>query len=175
MAEEPKKSGGSKGQLREDRIVEALVPDPGQHQPGFLFIGLLGKAIQPGDWRLYLTPELNEYVEFSEQDVVHSQPISQEESPLGGSRVWLRSGASFRHTCIETRQAQADFLRGGITSAFMSRTSPFVMAGVRRPPPETGYACTRNYVCSTNPHIPACQDASYYCPTNIGCTVYYAC
>jgi hypothetical protein len=174
MADEQKKSGGTKGQLRQDRLVEALVPDPSLHQPGVLLIGFLGKAVQSGDWRLYLTPELNEYVEFSEQDIVHTQPLSQEQTQLGGSRVWLRSGAPFRHTYIETRQVQADFLRGGITSDFMPRTSPFTAAVRGRP--DTGYGCTRNYVCSTNPHIPACQLASEVCPpTPYGCTVYYRC
>jgi hypothetical protein len=158
--------GGSQGQLRQDALVEKLVTDPSQHQPAIQLTGFLGKGAQAGDWRLYLTPRLNEYVEFSEQEVVHTQPLTQDQSPLGGTAVWLKAGTTLRHTQMVSRQVQADFLQGGIASGFMPGASPFMlrtMVGGE----ETGYACTRNYVCSINPHIPACQDATEAC--SIGC------
>jgi len=73
----------------------------------------------------------------------------------------VRASAKLKYTQVSTRQVQADFLRGSITSGHLARTGAPSFAGSALS--ETGYACTRNYICSTNPHIPACQDATEYC------------
>ena len=124
--------------------------------------GFLGKGPDPEVWRLYLSDELDEYLEFSAEDVLHTKPLPEERSPLGGTIVWLRADASVRHTVVESRQIQAEFFKGGITSGFMAAAGPTIstMAAAR---PATGYACTRNYICSTNPHIPACQIHTEVC------------
>lgn len=153
--------GGSQGHFSQDRLIDNLVPSPNQIQPMVTLTGLLGKGSQEGTWRLYLTPEFNEYVEFAEPDAVHTQPLSQDQSLWGGTTVWFRAGTPLRHTYIASRQVQADFLQGGITSGFMPRTSLSMLRSTARV--NTGYACTRNYVCSTNPHIPACQAPSDVC------------
>jgi|GEM_PF-3021540 hypothetical protein len=148
-------------QLRQDQLVDRLAPTPGAHSPSVTLAGFVGEGGQSGFWRLYLNPELSEYVEFAERDVVHTQPIPQEQSPLGGTQVWLRSDAPLRHIRISSRQVQADFLQGGITTGFLAGTASSLRNVLPRA--ATGAACTRNYVCSTNPHIPACQADSDNC------------
>ena len=164
--EEAGGSARARPQLKQDRLVESIVPDPNQPPSVITLTGFLGNGAQQGDWRLYLSANLDEYVEFSESDVVHHQPISQERSPLGGTTVWVRSGTTLRHTCVESRQVQADFLQGGITSEFMRSTRLSALRGAAVM--GTGWGCTRNYVCSTNPHIPACQLRSEAC-VSFGC------
>lgn len=155
------RESAGRGELRQDALVERLAPDPGQHEPAATLAGFLGKAAREGAWRLYLSPRLDEYVEFAAEDVLHAQPLPAEQSPLGGTQVWLRAGASLRHTQISSRQVQANFLQGELTSAFMGAARPTMPTFGRLP--ETGVACTRNYVCSVNPHIPACQPRSEIC------------
>jgi hypothetical protein len=152
---------GGASQLRSDTLVQKLVPNPSQHEPSVMFVGFVGEGAQPGIWRLYLGPELSDYVEFSDQDVVHTDPISADESSLGGSRVWLRSGTNVRYTHITSQQVQADFLQGAITSTFMGGSAPALQGRAARA--ASGVACTRNYVCSTNPHIPVCQERTENC------------
>jgi hypothetical protein len=120
--EEQKKPAGSKKELRQDALVENLVPDPSQYQSVTVLAGFLGKSTRVGYWRLYLTSQLNEYVEFREEDVVHTQPIPPEQSPLGGTLIWLRRDATVHHTHITSRQVQAEFLQGHITSRFLPKT-----------------------------------------------------
>jgi hypothetical protein len=149
-------------QLKQDRLVEQLVPDPGDLQPRIQLTGWLGKGPKEGSWRLYLTPQLDEYVQFSDKDVVHTQSVQPEQSPLGGTTVWLQKGTVLQHTQVVTRQVQADFLSGGITAGFMRGTVSSLPLDVRARQAALG---TGGFVCSINPHIPVCR------PPTEGCTV----
>jgi hypothetical protein len=154
-----KEPGGTKG-LKQDALVDRLSPDPGNPEPTTQLSGWLGKGAKEGVWRLYLTPQLDEYVQFSETDVVHSQPLGAGESSLGGTMVWLKAGAALEHMHMVKRQVQADFLSGGITTGYMAG-SDFSYASTRatKPVPTN----SRGYQCSINPHIPACQAPTEHC------------
>src|SRR5689334_14808375 len=88
---EGQQPSSAKQDLRQDELVDRLMPDPSQQQPLTILSGFLGRSPQAGHWRLYLTPTLDEYVEIPEEDIVHSQPLGQEQSALGGTMVWVRS------------------------------------------------------------------------------------
>jgi hypothetical protein len=107
----------------EDKLIEALVPDTSQIPDVRVLIGFLGKSTRERYWRLYLTATLNEYVEFARDDVVHSHALESDESPLGGTVVWLKREANLQHTQSASREAQADFLRGSISTGFLSRSA----------------------------------------------------
>jgi hypothetical protein len=83
-------------QLKQDPLVEHLVPDPVDHQPTIQLTGWLGKAAKEGFWRLYLTPQLDEYVQFADKDVIYTQPAKPEHSPLGGTTVWLQAATTLQ-------------------------------------------------------------------------------
>ena len=157
------KPDNNPNQLKQDPLVEKLVPDPANHQPTIQLTGWLGKDAKEGTWRLYLTPQLDEYVQFAEGDVVHSQPVQASQSSLGGTVVWLKAGTVLQHTQVVKQQVQADFLSGGITSSYMAgAASSFPAAGSRAKVGVAGN--TRGYVCSVNWHIPACQQRTEFCP-----------
>ena len=63
----------SSKKLAQDPLVEKLVSDPSQHEPTIQLRGWLGKGTVEGVWRIYLTPQLNEYVEVAENDILHTQ------------------------------------------------------------------------------------------------------
>src|ERR1700736_1812143 len=88
--EEPNHSN----ELRQDELIEKLVPDPATPPDVILLAGLLGRSDRTGYVRLYLTPLLNEYVEISEKDVLHHQKIPPALNPLGGTLVWIRREAN---------------------------------------------------------------------------------
>ncbi|HWB86863.1 MAG TPA: hypothetical protein VG675_22145 [Bryobacteraceae bacterium] len=153
-------------QLKQDRLVEQLIPDPGAHTPTIQLTGWLGKGTQEGTWRLYLTPRLDEYVQFSDKDVVHTQPLQPDQSPLGGTMVWLQGGTVLQHTQIVGRQVQADFLSGAVASGLMPGAPAAVQTAAALKGAPAGN--TRGYQCSVNQHIPACQIRTDVCGINSG-------
>jgi len=110
--------------LKPDPLLERLLPDASQTPDVRVLVGLLGKSTRDGHWRLYLTLTLNEYVEFAEDDVVHSHTFERDESQLGGTAIWLKREANTHHTKSVSREAQADFLHGAITSGALKRLDP---------------------------------------------------
>ena len=148
------KDNKTRKELKQDALVEQLAPDPADPQATIQLKGWLGKGVKAGSWRLYLTPQLDEYVQFQDKDIVHTQPIAPEQSPLGGTMIWLLAGTSLQHTRVTTRQLQAGFLSGGITANFMAGAAPTFAMAARRAVFAVG---TAGVNCSVNPHIPACQ------------------
>jgi hypothetical protein len=111
--------------LKPDAIVERLVPDPSVLPDVRVLTGFLGKSSRGSYWRLYVNPNFDDYVEFSEADVVHTHSIEADGGRLGGSVVWLKREANVQRTRTASREAQADFLQGSIaTRAARSRIAP---------------------------------------------------
>ena len=108
------------------------------HVPTVQLTGWLGKGSKEGYWRLYLNPELDQYVGFSAEDVVHTQALDPKQPLLGGTMVWLRAGATLEHMQVECRRSQADFLSGGITSGFMAGTVSS-LPGIQGVPGSSGW------------------------------------
>ena len=107
----------------QDKIVEILVPDP-KHIPDLAVkLGYLGESDLDGYCRLYLTPELNEYIEILKDDVQYSQKINSESASLGTTILWINQNAKLKHTkTISKQQAQQEFLQGPITANFLPGT-----------------------------------------------------
>jgi hypothetical protein len=151
-----------RSELVPDPLVEKLVPDPSHHEPAVCLSGFLGRGTKEGKWRLYLNNRLDEYIEFDESDLLHSETLATGQESRGGTSVWLREGATLRQTRVTSRQIQADFLQGDLASKFIPTDGPVAFARLLGRE-NTGYTCTRNYVCSTNPHIPVCQERTDFC------------
>lgn len=118
---EKEKQSRDAPRLEPEALIERLIPDASQVPDVQVLVGFLGKSAREGYWRLYLTIILNEYVEFAEEDVVHSRAFECDESRLGGTMVWIRRGANLQHTRSVSREAQADFLQGAITASALGR------------------------------------------------------
>jgi hypothetical protein len=126
--------------LKEDFLVEKLRSDPSQNTDVRIVTGYLGKGAQEGYWRLYISPQLNEYLEISEEDIVHNQSLATEQSPLGGTVLWIKSSSNLQYTRTISRQVQAEFLQGDMTASFLSGgpTRFDRLEAANNPPPATG-------------------------------------
>jgi hypothetical protein len=102
--------------LTEDDLIERLAPDPGSLPDVRLVSGWLGRSTRSDRWRLYVTPELNRFVEFSQAEVVHHRRLTISEVSLGGTLVWIRRDANVMETQTGPRQGQASFLNGDLMS-----------------------------------------------------------
>lgn len=155
--DDQKEPEGGPRELQQDALVEKLVDDPSQLPNVRALIGLLGRSTEAGRLRLYLTHDFSEYVEFSEKDVVHTQPLATSQSPIGGTIVWLNRDATLQHTQTISQRTQAEFLTGDIASGFMSQAA---MRGI------SGTSTPRQAVCyffSLWPITPNCR------PPSLGC------
>jgi hypothetical protein len=104
--------------LEQDPLVDRLLPDPARNPPDVIVLtGFLGKSARDSHWRIYPTPELDEYLEVDERDIVHREPLAPDENAIGGSRLWVKASAKLVHARLLTHEAQADFLRGEIGAA----------------------------------------------------------
>jgi hypothetical protein len=123
MAEpkKPKGPNGAKG-LQEDEVVARLVPDAADPPDVVAMIGFLGRSARRGFWRLYHTLDLKNYVEIAEEDIVHSQSLTNELQHLGGTVIWIKSGARLKYSRSESGRAEAGFMQGEITRGFLSGT-----------------------------------------------------
>ena len=85
------KKGGP--QIALDDWVARLVPDP-KDTPGLqLLSGYLGASPEERHVRLYLDEELSRYVDIPEEAIRHTRELPPEQSPLGGSLLWVDRGA----------------------------------------------------------------------------------
>ena len=110
-------------ELRQDELIEKLVPDPAAPPDVIVLVGFLGKSSRAGYVRLYITPKLNDYFEIREKDVVLTQSLATELNPLGGTVVWVRREADLLHTRTTAAQAAAEFLGGPIMDSFSGTPS----------------------------------------------------
>ena len=110
-----KGSGGVKA-LAVSPLVDELTQGGTEPPAVSVLVGYVGRSAEEGRVRLYLTPDLSSYVEFSEDDLVRSEP--QGEGGAGATNVWVRRGAKLTHTQTFSREVQAEFLSGGIADAF---------------------------------------------------------
>jgi len=106
----------------ESPIANRLVPQ-GETPDGFIvFTGLAGRSNLPESVRLYLSEELDEYVEIATSDIRYSQVIELPASPLGVTKIWVLQTAAVRHTVVKTRSAQADLIKGQMNAAWAANS-----------------------------------------------------
>ena len=95
-----------------DGFVGRVVQDPRQPPDALLLTGFVGDSAEEGHLRLYSDPSLAQYVDVPEDAVLHSEPLPMDQSPLGGSHLWVRSDAKLLPQGGGAQQQQAGFLGG---------------------------------------------------------------
>ena len=184
---EPRKR---KGNNEEDELVKKLVPDPANPPDAQILRGFLGKSARSGYRRLYLTPDMGDYLEINEEDILHSQSSPSGESILEGSIVWVKRDASIQHTTTRPVQAQAEFLQGDVSAALRpglgagpfpggppAVLEPWYTPGCTQwmcPPTSDKNWCSEFWgACHTNNKPHACPDTFYLCPIRIRRSVHF--
>src|SRR5579863_7323919 len=110
MAEAENSSQPVETVLQQDQLVERLMPDPAQGYPDVRTLaGFLGRSTQKGHVRLYLTTNLNRYVEIPADAIVHRQAISNGQTSIAGTVLWIKTDTIIEQhvqTSIHLRQAE---------------------------------------------------------------------
>lgn len=105
--------------LRLDDFVGRIVQDPNAPPSVTLLSGYLGSSSEEGHVRLYLDEELCRYVEIPEKAIRHTQELPPEQSPLGGSLVWIDRDAEVLHGAAGSERRKATFLEGQIAQDYI--------------------------------------------------------
>ena len=136
-------------------IVAKLAADPAAPLDTAQFVGYVGKSTRPEHHRLYLSLQLDEYIDIPFAAVVHHEDIPDTEMEHGGTRVWVDAGATVVHETRQTTRTEARFLEGSIADEYLQDTtadpSQFAM-------PYTPYCRTNEGACT-----------AYSCDTCIRC------
>jgi hypothetical protein len=108
----------SKGASAHAKFVNAIVKDPASPPAVRMLSGFGGASHRPDHRRLYLDPELRSHIDFRNDAVLHEEPMSPSESPLGGSRVWVAADAELKHS------GESGLRQPGVTAPICPHTSP---------------------------------------------------
>lgn len=107
--------------LDQDDHVQNLVPEQALRATDRRAIpeqrtisGWLGKSTHQGYWRLYTTPELDEYIEIEEDDILQRRQIDTSVSPLGGSVLTIKASAEIHGMGATSVIARDAMLKGAI-------------------------------------------------------------
>ncbi|HEX7318364.1 MAG TPA: hypothetical protein VF297_30945 [Pyrinomonadaceae bacterium] len=183
MSEEYDKSkgGGQWGEddgpnVRYDDFVGRIVQDPNEPPNVMLLSGYLGSSSEEGHVRLYLDEELCRYVEIPQKAIRHSQELPPEQSPLGGSLVWIDRDAEVVHGAAGSERRKATFLEGQIAQDYIGGAGDYGIGGglttqtrdcrVGILPTDMGPGCGPSQL---TPCIPQSQFSPCIPPTEIGC------
>jgi hypothetical protein len=105
---------GRPDDLRQDPLIDALVPDPGAGPTSAVVLqGFLGRGTKEGGWRLYLSASLDEYVELQEADILYTRKLPDDQ----GTLVWVPKSLRLQYVRVQSEQVEAEFLSGPIAEA----------------------------------------------------------
>lgn len=94
------------GELPQHPLVERLKPEPAQPtRKTVVLVGLPGRSDRAGYQRLYLTSALDYYAEFQTADMMHSETVPAEQSPISGheaTRVTIVRDATIYYVWART-------------------------------------------------------------------------
>ena len=103
-------------------FVDAVVRDPASIPACRVVVGWPGAGSSQEVVRIYQSLELDEYLEFPEKDVLHSERMRR-DTALSPSVYWVRREASPVHARV-AGSVDATFLSGQISSSLLGRATP---------------------------------------------------
>jgi hypothetical protein len=101
MARAPQNPGGDANFIRQ------IVSDPKNVPDVTLLTGYLGASSEEGHERLYLSPDLSNYVEIPKAAILHQVPLPAEQDAHGGVTLWVKKDAALQYKMAPAAQALA--------------------------------------------------------------------
>lgn len=111
------------GKLIENKLIQALIPSALEIPKIQVLSGQLGKSSRKEYCRLYQSLDLTSYIEFSEEDILHTVNLENERDPIGGTIVWLKEDAKFDTVVLNTEEDEPSFFSGQIADDLLDDLS----------------------------------------------------
>src|SRR5262245_16356865 len=109
---------GERTKVRLDAFTAKVVPDPKNPGQCLLLTGFLGASSESKQTRIYWDPSLSSYVDVDTADIIHSEPLPKEQSPLGGSYIWVKRSAEVSMGSASGSTAKGKFFQGPLMTAY---------------------------------------------------------
>lgn len=109
---EPAGEGAPGPELRGDDFVARLVSDPKSPPQTTLISGYLGASDEEGHTRVYFDPELSDYVDVPNGDILHTEHPG--EGPLAAALVWIKRDSQVLHGQAGAARQRAGFFEGRV-------------------------------------------------------------
>jgi hypothetical protein len=137
---QPEQQSKGTDELGPDDLIERIIPDPNDRDVKRLVGFRLGRSNRDDFHRLYLTANLDEYVEFRKTDAIDGQLFPDGS---GHMCIWIRPDTRLHFVRIKSHSAK--FLEGNIQRRFLRGTrnvaSWMAAAALRRDDPNTLCIC----------------------------------
>lgn len=172
-----------KGLFEQDPHVDQLRPEPSAPPSDVVILeGLAGKSDREGWARLYFNRELTYYAEFRKEDIVFTEAVSPDQSPMVGlkaTRVGIKKDAIIEYTRTTRAKAGDEFDLDVRLSAGPPQTAqPNLPRTPLDCPGDTGRPCITDTcrrtcdTCPTNCQQRTCDTGLTHC---VGQTCYTRC
>jgi hypothetical protein len=102
-------------ELKDDGLVDRLVPDPGNPDVTVLRSTFIGKGTRDDVLRIYTSMDFSEYFEVPKDKV-----LGAKRYPSGRLIVWLPSDVQVRMT--RSKSMSAEYLKGSIQASYLRRS-----------------------------------------------------
>jgi hypothetical protein len=166
-ANEPTKGNTERSKVRLDEFIAKVVPDPKKPGEALLVTGFLGASSEPEHTRIYWDASLSSYVDAETADILHAEPLGKEQSPLGGSCIWLKRDAQVFFGSAGGQRTQGKFFQGPLMATYGGQFGGAGLAGTAQFGPGVIHPTSIAIVC--HPTI-LCT-----VPVNCNRSVYYVC
>jgi hypothetical protein len=110
MAQAPRQTGGEGAA----DFIRHVVTDPKNVPDVTLLRGYLGASSEDDHERLYLSPDLANYVEIPKAAILHQAPLPTEQDAHGGVTLWVKKDAALQYKMAPAAQALANYFAGAI-------------------------------------------------------------
>jgi hypothetical protein len=149
-----------------DNFTSKVVADPAKPQDTLLINGFLGASSEAGHTRIYTDPTLDNFVDVSNADIVHTEPVAKEQSPLGGHYIWVKKNAEIVSGMTGAEKTKAKFLEGPIAA----QAAGVGGAAAALPVTVPVFVCHPTLVvqlCPTHLPLHCPSHAPFFCPSPI--------
>jgi hypothetical protein len=116
--------------VRMDDFIAKAVPDPKNSGGTQLVSGFIGASPEPEHTRIYWDASLGTYVDVKTADILHSEPLPKEQSPLGGSYIWLKRDGQVSFGSAAGQSKKGKFFEGPLMAAYGGQFGAAAEAGM---------------------------------------------
>ena len=160
MAQAPKVSADRASFVRD------IVSDPKSVPDVMLLYGYLGASSEEGHERLYLSPDLTNYVEVPTAAILHQMAAPKEQDPHGGVTLWVKKDAALVYKMAPAAEALAHYFAGAIAGGAAPGPQPAALGA-----PNFAVQTLHPHVCTVqcNTRYPYCGTVTPACSYGASC------
>jgi len=147
-------------------FVRKIVSDPKTVPDVMLLYGYLGASSEEDHERLYLSPDLTNYVEVPTSAILHQMAASKEQDPCEGVTLWVKKDAALVYKMAPAAEALAHYFAGAIAGGAAAGPQPVPLDA-----PYMGGQTLHPHICTVqcNTRYPYCGTVTPGCSYGASC------